>query len=98
MAVCLAACAASGARPPQPPNNGGSPGTASGSAAGSAGGAQGEGPVGAAPAGAPVRVRVAYPQPSASQTPLWLAQEAGLRSEEHTSELQLRRDLVCRLL
>src|SRR5216683_1938488 len=34
---------------------------------------------------------------SAAQ-PSWVAIAAGLRSEEHTSELQSRSDLVCRLL
>src|SRR5579871_3685985 len=32
------------------------------------------------------------------QTSLWVLLAASLRSEEHTSELQSRRDLVCRLL
>src|SRR5215469_2351162 len=32
------------------------------------------------------------------RSPVWWLSAAGLRSEEHTSELQSRRDLVCRLL
>ncbi len=51
---------------------------------GSASAGRGPAPTAAPPADAPTpesplrRVRVAYPQPSASQTPLWVAQEAGL--------------------
>src|SRR5690349_22866402 len=33
-----------------------------------------------------------------SQSRPWASQRAGSRSEEHTSELQSRRELVCRLL
>src|SRR5207249_12228294 len=43
--------------------------------------------------------RILEPQrASKSQDELTLAQRLGVRSEEHTSELQSRFDLVCRLL
>jgi ABC-type nitrate/sulfonate/bicarbonate transport system substrate-binding protein len=79
VAAWLVACAPS-ARPAQPPNAGGS--APAGAAAGSRGpgGAVAGAPDAAAPPapGAPMRMRLAYPQPSASQTPLWLAYDAGL--------------------
>jgi NitT/TauT family transport system substrate-binding protein len=59
-----------GSGPPPPPNAGGSlasPTTGSPPELGGLGGAT-------AP---PTRLRLAYPQPSASQTPLWVAQDAG---------------------
>jgi ABC-type nitrate/sulfonate/bicarbonate transport system substrate-binding protein len=56
-----------------------SPGAASPPASsGSAAGAPGAAGAAAGAPPAPIHVRVAYPQPSASQTPLWVAQDAGL--------------------
>jgi len=79
VAAWLVACGPSAGRPPG--NGPPSPPTTGGAGPGSAPGpdTSGSSPAleGSAPA-APVRMRVAYPQPSASQTPLWLAYDAGL--------------------
>src|SRR5204862_6086747 len=50
----------------------------------------------AAAAAAPLTAAAAQPGAPAATQPGWAA--AAVRSEEHTSELQSRRDLVCRLL
>jgi NitT/TauT family transport system substrate-binding protein len=79
VAAWLVACAPSaapGSGPP--PNAGGSPAGGSPSSSsppGSGGAARTE--QGGGGAAAPTRLRLAYPQPSASQTPLWVAQDAG---------------------
>src|SRR5438105_12811429 len=47
----------------------------------------------------PILADIVVPIPdSGTAAALGYAQETGLRSEEHTSELQSRVDLVCRLL
>src|SRR3712207_8662129 len=44
------------------------------------------------------RVPLGAPARRQGPLPVWLGRAAVLRSEEHTSELQLRQYLVCRLL
>src|SRR6266496_6862809 len=45
-----------------------------------------------------INCAVADVQVQLQRMPTWTGRDAARRSEEHTSELQSRRDLVCRLL